>query len=152
MIRHVAIVLVALSAPGLLPAQARRPARTTARPATRLPPTVWSTVAAGSGYTCALDNTGQAFCWGENLNQKLGVTDSVNRWTAKMEVLEGQLEKTKRFVTGDAFTIADVALALSVHRWFMTPLQHKGFPEVARYYERMKDRKAGKAWLTKETP
>jgi glutathione S-transferase len=80
------------------------------------------------------------------------IADSVGKWTAKMEVLEGQLEKTKRFVTGDSFTIADIALALSVHRWFMTPLQHKGLPEVARYYERMKDRKAGKPWLTKDTP
>lgn len=80
------------------------------------------------------------------------VADSVNKWSAKMEVLEGQLARTRAYVCGDTFTVADIAIALSVHRWFMTPMQHKGLPEVARYYERMKDRKAGKPWLGKDTP
>ena len=80
------------------------------------------------------------------------IADSVNRWTGKMEVLEGQLERTRAYVCGDTFTVADIAIALSVHRWFMTPMQHRAFPEIARYYERMKDRKAGKRWLTRDTP
>jgi glutathione S-transferase len=80
------------------------------------------------------------------------IADSVAKWTAKMDVLEGQLARTRAYVTGETFTIADIALALSVHRWFMTPLKHKGLPEVARYYERTKERKAGRAWMGKETP
>jgi glutathione S-transferase len=80
------------------------------------------------------------------------IADSVNKWTARMEVLEGQLERTRAYVCGDSFSIADIAIGLSVHRWFMTPMPHKGLPEVARYYERMKERRAAKAWISKDTP
>lgn len=80
------------------------------------------------------------------------IADSINRWSSKMAMLEAQLERTSAYVCGDTFTVADIAIALSVHRWFMTPMQHRALPEVARYYERMKDRRAGKAWLGKETP
>lgn len=85
-------------------------------------------------------------------NDPLRIADSIAKWTAKMDVLEGQLQKTQQFVTGEEFSIADIALALSVHRWFMTPMQHRALPEVARYYERMKDRPAAKAWMSKDTP
>jgi len=80
------------------------------------------------------------------------IDDSIAKWTAKMDILEAQLERTRAYVCGDSFSIADIAIALSVHRWFMTPFAHKGLPEVARYYERMKERPAGKTWLGKDTP
>lgn len=80
------------------------------------------------------------------------IADSVNRWTARMTVLEGQLERTRAYVCGDSFSIADIAIGLSVHRWFMTPMPHKALPEVARYYERVRDRAAAKAWMSEDTP
>lgn len=80
------------------------------------------------------------------------IADSIAKWTAKMEVLEGQLARTRAYVCGDSFTIADIAIALSVHRWFMTPFEHKDLPEVARFYERMQERRAAKAWMGSETP
>jgi alpha-tubulin suppressor-like RCC1 family protein len=55
-------------------AQARRPTRSAAPPAK-----VWSALSAGSTHTCALDNTGQAYCWGDNAWKRLGITDSVNQ-------------------------------------------------------------------------
>jgi glutathione S-transferase len=85
-------------------------------------------------------------------NDQARIDDSVARWTGKMEILEAQLEKTRAYVCGDSFSIADIAIALSVHRWFMTPMPHKGLPEVARYYERMKDRPAARPWIGKDTP
>lgn len=80
------------------------------------------------------------------------IADSITRWTAKMETLEGQLARTRAYVCGDSFTIADIAIALSVHRWFMTPFERKDLPEVTRYYERLQERRAAKAWMGPETP
>ncbi len=36
-------------------------------------------ITAGDGYTCALDNSGRAYCWGSNRRGKLGTGDTVNR-------------------------------------------------------------------------
>lgn len=78
--------------------------------------------------------------------------DSIARWTAKMEILDGQLEKTGAFVCSADFTLADIALALSCHRWFSTPFDRKDLPAVTAFYETMKTRPAGAPWLTAETP
>lgn len=47
---------------------------------------------------------------------------------------------TKRFVTGDAPSLADVALAPWVHRWFAMPIERPDLPALARLYENMKAR------------
>jgi glutathione S-transferase len=80
------------------------------------------------------------------------IAESIAKWTAKMEVLEGQLAKTGAYVCGDAFTLADIALALSVHRWFSTPFERQDLPNVTRFYGEMKARPAGALWLTDKTP
>lgn len=77
---------------------------------------------------------------------------SVARWTAKMEILEGQLQRTGAFVCGEHFSLADIALALSVHRWFSTPFERKQLPAVARFYDQMKARAAGAPYLGPATP
>jgi glutathione S-transferase len=73
------------------------------------------------------------------------------RWTAKMEILEAQLSKGGTLV-GNGFTIADIALGLSVHRWMSIPAQKKELPAVADYYERLMSREAGARWMAPETP
>lgn len=85
-------------------------------------------------------------------NDPARIADSIAKWTAKMEVLEGQLAKTGAYVCGDAFTLADIALALSVHRWFSTPFEREDLPNVTRFYEEMQQRPAGAPWLTDKTP
>ena len=68
------------------------------------------------------------------------ITASGINWAGKMAILERQLETTGGFVSGVAFTLADVPIGLSVHRWFGTPVPHPDHPAVAAYYERLSQR------------
>ena len=77
------------------------------------------------------------------------IADSMARWTAKMEILEAALGGGS---IGNGFTIADIALGLSVHRWMSMPVEKKNLPAVAEYYERLMSREAGARWMAPETP
>ena len=79
------------------------------------------------------------------------VARSVRKWSAKMSMLEQQLAATGSFAAGDVFTIADIALGLSVHRWFLTPIERPELPHVAAYYERLKQRPAAAPYLSAAT-
>lgn len=70
------------------------------------------------------------------------VEASVRGWNAAMGVLEGQLSATSAYAAGDAFTLADVVLGLSVNRWLATPMPRPDYPAVAAYYERLGERPA----------
>ncbi|TKI07419.1 glutathione S-transferase family protein [Martelella alba] len=65
------------------------------------------------------------------------IAASLRNWTGKMAILDKQLAKTGGFVAGAAFTLADIPMGLSVHRWFATPFEHADFPAVSAYYERL---------------
>ena len=65
---------------------------------------------------------------------------SVENWTRKMAILEGQLARTGAFVAGSSFTLADIVIGLSVNRWFMTPIDRPVFPAVTEYFERLSER------------
>lgn len=80
------------------------------------------------------------------------VAESMSRWAVKMEILEAQLARTGAFVAGTDFSIADIALGLSVHRWMSIPLDKKELPGVAEYYEQLMSREAGARWMGPETP
>ncbi len=80
------------------------------------------------------------------------VAASIAGWNARMAILEAQLGKTGGFAAGDSLSLADIALGLSVHRWFETPFAHPPLPHVAAYYERLRERPAGKPYLTGQTP
>lgn len=80
------------------------------------------------------------------------IADSMARWTAKMDILEAALAGSNTGYIGAGFTIADIALGLSVHRWMAIPMEKKDFPAVADYYERLLSREAGARWMGPETP
>jgi glutathione S-transferase len=67
---------------------------------------------------------------------------SIQRWNEHMAILDAALAGTAAYVTGNCFTLADVALGLSVHRWYMTPLGHPQLTAVAAYYELLSRRPA----------
>jgi glutathione S-transferase len=61
-------------------------------------------------------------------------------WNRNMAILDRQLARTGAYACGDAFTLADVVLGLSVNRWAMTPIAHANLPAVRAYYERLAER------------
>lgn len=76
------------------------------------------------------------------------IAESIARWTAKMQLLDAELGKGQAFIAGDSFSIADIVLALSIHRWYMTPFEGKAdLPRVKAYYDRLRQRGAGARWM-----
>lgn len=75
------------------------------------------------------------------------IGDSIQRWSARMAILEAELAKGAPFISGKTFSIADIALGLSCHRWFMTPFARPEMPAVSAYYQRLRDRTAGARWM-----
>lgn len=67
---------------------------------------------------------------------------STASWNRHMRILEAQLQRTDAFVTGTQFTLADIALGLSTHRWFMTPIERPRLDAVEAFYERLSMRPA----------
>jgi glutathione S-transferase len=67
---------------------------------------------------------------------------SIADWTRHMRILEAQLQRTGAYVAGAEFTLADLVLGLSTHRWFMTPMERPNLPAVVEFYERLSTRPA----------
>jgi glutathione S-transferase len=65
---------------------------------------------------------------------------SLQNWNRHMAILDSTLSDTQAYVTGPRFTLADIPLGLSVHRWFMTPAERPHLAAVAAYYERLTER------------
>lgn len=71
------------------------------------------------------------------------IAASIMEWNGKIAILDGQLRATGGHVAGEAFTLADIPVGLSVNRWFMTPIPDRpDFSHVAAYYDRLSTRAA----------
>jgi glutathione S-transferase len=68
------------------------------------------------------------------------IAASVSEFHRHMAMLDAQLARTGAYVTGDVFTLADVVLGLSTHRWYSLPVERTDLPAVAAYYERLSTR------------
>jgi glutathione S-transferase len=47
---------------------------------------------------------------------------------------------SRRFLAGDAFTIADIPMGCSIWRWMMLPIQRPRQPNVERWFDALKQR------------
>ncbi|AOJ03705.1 MULTISPECIES: glutathione S-transferase family protein [Burkholderia] len=65
---------------------------------------------------------------------------SCESWTRHMAILNAQLEATGAFVAGPGYTLADIAIGLSINRWLRTPFDKPDFPAVSAYFERLATR------------
>jgi glutathione S-transferase len=70
------------------------------------------------------------------------IAASIASWNRHIGILDGQLAATGGYVTGGRFTLADVVLGLSVHRWLATPMDRPHYPAVLAYYDRLCERPA----------
>ncbi|WP_420993983.1 glutathione S-transferase family protein [Cupriavidus sp. 30B13] len=68
------------------------------------------------------------------------IAASAAAWARCMGILERQLAATGGHAAGAGFSLADIALGLSVNRWYATPLAHPDYPAVAAYFARLRDR------------
>ena len=83
------------------------------------------------------------------------IASSCGSWHQHMRILDTQLALTGHHAAGPDFTLADVVLGLSVHRWLMTPFasgERPRLPAVAAYVERLRQRPAFLQYASMETP
>lgn len=73
-------------------------------------------------------------------------------WIRHMRVLDGQLARTGAWVAGADFTLADIVIGLSLHRWLMTPIERPLLPAVEAYGLRLRERAAYRQHAARETP
>ena len=77
---------------------------------------------------------------------------SIEKWTANMRILEAQLERSGGYVANGRFSLADIAIALSTHRWMSVVLERPELPAVEAHCRAMKERPAGVKYLGEGTP
>lgn len=71
------------------------------------------------------------------------VQASVADWNQLMALLDAQLQRSAGpWVLGPQFTLADVVLGLSAHRWRCTPMAHAPLPAVQAWLARLDARPA----------
>jgi glutathione S-transferase len=68
------------------------------------------------------------------------ISASIQQWHRTMSLLDAQLQRTGAYAAGQQFTLADVVLGLSTHRWLATPMERPALPRVAAYHERLSER------------
>ena len=61
-------------------------------------------------------------------------------WHSSEHLADEQLARTEPWLAGDAFSLADVVVGLSAHRWLMAPIERPVLPAVLAYYERLSAR------------
>lgn len=65
----------------------------------------------------------------------------IANWNRHMAILDAQLAQSGGpFVLGASFTLADVVLGLSAHRWRAAPIAHAALPAVEAWYQRLCER------------
>jgi glutathione S-transferase len=55
-------------------------------------------------------------------------------------VIDGELARTGAYIAGKQFTVADIAIGLSLHRWRSIPMPRPAYANVDRYFERLLER------------
>lgn len=65
------------------------------------------------------------------------IEQSVQAWQRHIDILAQQLERTQAYATGPSFTLADITLGLSVHRWLSAPVARREPSVIRQYHERL---------------
>ncbi len=77
---------------------------------------------------------------------------SIASWNRHIAMLDDHLRHGGQFMTGEFFTLADVVLGLSIHRWLLTPIERPRLESVLGYYQRLSVRPAFRAQVDPAVP
>jgi glutathione S-transferase len=80
------------------------------------------------------------------------IAASIASWHKHMRLLDDHFAHGGQFVTGEFFTLADVCLGLSIHRWLLSPMERPPLDAVHGYYQRLSVRPAFRAHVEPATP
>ncbi len=80
------------------------------------------------------------------------IAASVANWNRHIGMLDEHFRQGGQFVTGEFFSLADVVLGLSVHRWFHSPIDRPQLDAVRGYYQRLSVRPAFRAHVSPDVP
>lgn len=75
------------------------------------------------------------------------IAASIAAWARKMRILEAQMQG-RDYVANDRFSLADIVIALSTHRWKNVAFDKPALPAIDAHYERMRARPAGAPYLS----
>ena len=75
-------------------------------------------------------------------DDKAGIENGVKDWGRQMQLLEGHLANSGRYVCGDKFTLGDIPVGLIVNRWFGISFEKPKLSAISAYYERLSERPA----------
>ena len=80
------------------------------------------------------------------------IAESTRAWTKQMRILEGQLQASGGFVANGRFSLADIVIGVSTHRWMSIAFDKPELPAVEAHYAQMRSRPAAVAYLGAKTP
>lgn len=63
---------------------------------------------AGSHHACAINDSGEVFCWGDNSDQQLGVDNSEKQQSAAPQIVRGLPEKAEALALGEKHSCAQL--------------------------------------------
>ena len=70
------------------------------------------------------------------------IEKSLTSWNHCMRLLDAHFAHGGQYITGEYFTLADIAVGLSTHRWLSSPIDRPHLDAVHAYYQRLSVRPA----------
>jgi glutathione S-transferase len=71
---------------------------------------------------------------------RAAIERSATHFSSMVGLVDAQLERTGGYVAADRFTLADIPIGLSLHRWRSMPIARPSFPNIDRYYDLLLER------------
>jgi glutathione S-transferase len=68
------------------------------------------------------------------------IEHSITTFSRMVAVVNAQLAKSGGYICGPRFSLADIPIGLSVHRWRSIQADKPRFPNIDRYYDRLCER------------
>ena len=103
-------------------------------------------------------NSSWRYCFNALVRKSPAHTDpaaigaSLEAWNRSMRLLDEHFAQGGQFVTGEFFTLADIGLGLSTHRWLLSPIERPHLDAVHGYYQRLSVRPAFRAQVRPDVP